>query len=106
MDVANWHHFFQVFWFAVSLVILLWFLRECIFRGNTDIAFLAAFLFAIHPIHTEVIANVKSRDEIFSLMFICLTIIFYFRFDDTRTIKNLIWAGIFFFLALLSKEYA
>lgn len=106
LDIAPYRHAFQVFWFALSMVILLWFLRECVFRENTDIAFLAALLFTIHPIHTEVIANVKSRDEIFSLMFICFTFIFFFRYHAGKKMKDLLLAAGSFFLALLSKEYA
>lgn len=69
-------------------------------------AFLAILLFTIHPIHTEVIANVKSRDEIFSLLFIALTFIFFFRYDLKKTRKDIVRGMICFLLALLSKEYA
>jgi tetratricopeptide (TPR) repeat protein len=106
MDIAGIRHGFQVFWFVLSLVVLLWLFREHIFRSNTDIAFLTVLLFAIHPIHTEVVANVKSRDEIFSLLFIALTFIFFFRYDLKKKRKDLIWAMVCFFLAFLSKEYA
>jgi protein O-mannosyl-transferase len=106
MSIAHLRHAFQVVWFAVAMIVLLWFLRECIFRFNTDLAFFAAVIFAIHPIHTEVIANVKSRDEIFSLMFICLTFIYYFRYDLSKKRSDLIWASVHFLLAVLAKEYA
>ncbi|HLG03828.1 MAG TPA: tetratricopeptide repeat protein [Bacteroidia bacterium] len=104
--IAKYRHWFQVIWFGLSMVVLLWFLRECVFRKNTDIAFLAALLFTIHPIHTEVIANVKSRDEIFSLLFICLTFIFIFRFDISKRMRDAVAGGVAFLLAFLSKEYA
>lgn len=104
--IAPYRHSLQIFWFVLSMVILLVFLRECIFRENTDIAFLATLIFTIHPIHTEVIANVKSRDEIFSLMFICLTFIYYFRYDASKKAKDLVWGSLWFLFALLSKEYA
>lgn len=106
LEIAPVRHVFQVLWFTLSMIVLLWFLRECIFRKNTDIAFLAALLFTMHPIHTEVVANVKSRDEIFSLLFICLTFIFYFRYDVSKKMKDIVWGSVFFILALLSKEYA
>jgi tetratricopeptide (TPR) repeat protein len=104
--LAPIRHGFQIFWFVLSMIVVLWLLREHIFRGNTDVAFLSVLLFTIHPIHTEVIANVKSRDEIFSLLFIALTMICFFRFDLERKPKQVIWGMVFFFLALLSKEYA
>jgi tetratricopeptide (TPR) repeat protein len=106
LEIAGTRHLFQVFWFALSMLVLLWFLRECVFRENTDIAFFTALLFTIHPIHTEVVANVKSRDEIFSLMFICLAFIFFFRYDAKKQVKDLLLGMGNFFLAMLSKEYA
>lgn len=106
MDLAPYRHIFQVFWFALSMIILLQFLRNHIFRVNTDIAFLTTILFVIHPIHTEVIANVKSRDEIFSLMFIVLTLGEFFWYDVRRKPKHLVLGCVYWLLALLSKEYA
>jgi tetratricopeptide (TPR) repeat protein len=105
-DIAGVRHGFQVFWFVIALLVLLWLFREHIFRSNTDIAFLTVLLFAIHPIHTEVIANVKSRDEIFSILFIGLTFIFFFRYDLKKRGKDVAWGMVCFFLAFLSKEYA
>lgn len=105
-NIAGIRHGFQVFYFVLSMVVLLYFLRNCVFRTNTHIALIATLLFTAHPIHTEVIANVKSRDEIFSLLFILLTLIFYFRYDQMRKLRDIILCCVFFFLALLSKEYA
>ncbi len=106
MEIADVRHGFQVFWYIIALLVLLWLFREHIFRSNADIAFLTVLLFAIHPIHTEVVANVKSRDEIFSILFIGLTFIFFFRYDLKKKRKDLLWAMSCFFLAFLSKEYA
>lgn len=106
MDIAPERHIFQVIWYILALLVLLWLFREHIFRTNTDIAFLTVLLFAIHPIHTEVVANVKSRDEIFSILFIGLTFIFFFRYDLKKRTKDVVWGMVCFFLAFLSKEYA
>ncbi len=106
MALAPYRHIFQIFWFALSMIVLLQFLRNHVFRSNTDIAFLTTILFVIHPIHTEVIANVKSRDEIFSLMFIVLTLGEFLWYDVRRKSKHLILGCVWWLLALLSKEYA
>jgi len=99
-------HVFNVFWFALSMVILLYFLRYIVFK-NPLMAFMAAILFVIHPIHTEVVANVKSRDEILSLMLICLTFIFAFKYHENKEKKGMLAAGLVcYFLAFLAKEYA
>jgi tetratricopeptide (TPR) repeat protein len=100
-------HVFNVLWYTLSIVVLLYFLRYVVFRSNPLLALLATLIFAIHPLHTEVVANVKSRDEIMSLLFICLTFIFAFKYEEQKDKKGLLVAGmISFFLAFLSKEYA
>jgi len=100
-------HVFNVLWYTLSVVILLYFLRFVVFKNNPLMAFIAAIIFTAHPLHTEVVANVKSRDEIMSLMFICLTFIFAFKYEEEKEKKWLLWAGLgSFFLAFLAKEYA
>ncbi len=99
-------HVVNVLLYILSLAILLYFLRKIVFPARPLVAFMATILFAIHPLHTEVVANVKSRDEILSLLFISLTFILAHAYKETRKISKLVWAMLCFFLALLSKEYA
>ncbi|MFI5196249.1 MAG: tetratricopeptide repeat protein [Chitinophagales bacterium] len=99
-------HLFNVLWFTLSVVVVLYFLRYIVFKSNPIIALIAAIIFTIHPIHTEVVANVKSRDEIMSILFMCLTFIFAFKYQEQKH-KWLLGAGLLsFFFAFLSKEYA
>ncbi len=107
--VSNMHvrHVFNVLWYMLSVVVLLYFFRYIVFRKYPVMALIAAVLFTVHPIHTEVVANVKSRDEIMSLLFMCLTFIFAFRYEENRKkLWQLIVGMLCFFLAFLSKEYA
>jgi protein O-mannosyl-transferase len=99
-------HFNNVLFYILSVLLIFMLLRNHMFPQFPDLAFLAAFLFCIHPIHTEVIANVKSRDEIFSIIFIALTFITVFKYRETGKIKYIAWSAFNYFLALLSKEYA
>ncbi len=99
-------HVFNVLWYMGCVITLLYFLRYIVFKDNTIIALIAAVLFTVHPIHTEVVANVKSRDEIMSLMLICATFIFAFKYYEEDKIKNLFIAMGCMFLAFLAKEYA
>ncbi len=106
MNNMHIRHFMNVVWFALSMVVLLYFLRYIVFKSDPLIAFLAVVLFTIHPIHTEVVANVKSRDELMSLLFICLTFIFAFKYLDSNKKWYLALGLASYFLAFLSKEYA
>jgi tetratricopeptide (TPR) repeat protein len=99
-------HVINVLLYILSAIALLYLFRNYIFPNAPVAAFLSVLLFTIHPIHIEVVANVKSRDEILSVLFIALTFIQAFRYKERGTKKHLILALVYYFLALLSKEYA
>ncbi|HET8964449.1 MAG TPA: hypothetical protein VFM99_11145, partial [Chitinophagales bacterium] len=106
VELSTLRHVVNVLFYILSVVVLLFFLREFVFKNNPFIAFVTALLFLIHPIHTEVVANVKSRDEILSFLFIILTFIKSFRYWETKERKQLFTGLFYYFMALLSKEYA
>lgn len=65
---------------------------------------IAALIFAVHPLHTEVVANIKGRDEIMSLMGSLFALYGVFKAYDTGQKKYLIAAAVSMFIGLLSKE--
>jgi tetratricopeptide (TPR) repeat protein len=79
---ASIRHAVNIITFIIAIMLFYLFLSTCVFSDYKDLAFLSALLFLMHPLHTEVIANVKSRDEIFSLIFISLTFFYSFKFTD------------------------
>lgn len=106
LDVATSRHAFQIIYFSICCLCLFWFLQLA-FGNIPFLPLIATLIFVFHPVHTEVIANVKSRDEIFSLIFILLTCCYFIRYlRDTHKTKHLLWTFAFYFLAFLSKEYA
>jgi len=62
--------------------------------------------FITHPVHTEVVANIKGRDEILSLLFVIAAFKCIASWFNSESRGLLPAAGGFFFLALLSKESA
>ena len=66
-------HKANVFFFALT-VLFIFFIFYDVFKKKWLIPFLIALLFAAHPIHTEVVANVKSLDEILSMLGILIAI--------------------------------
>lgn len=99
-------HFNNMWLYILAVVLLYLLFRKYFFRDQQDLAFLAALLFLAHPLHSEVIANIKGRDEIFSAIFMTLTFLFSFKFMRNKKTNTLILASLMFLLALLSKEYA
>src|SRR6185436_9063432 len=73
-------------------------------KQNLVIPFVASLLFIAHPIHTEVVASIKSRDEILSLFFVLLSMNFIHTYLSKEKVTGIIIAMICFLLSLLSKE--
>ena len=72
--------------------------------GQTITAFLIGLVFIAHPIHTEIVANIKGRDEILSFLFISLMLLTYWRYLETKEWPWIMWACLSLYLAFLSKE--
>lgn len=68
--------------------------------------FLATALFIVHPLHVEVVANIKGRDEILALLGELSALYFTFKYTQENKSKYLIGSFISILLALLSKESA
>jgi tetratricopeptide (TPR) repeat protein len=97
--------------------LLLWaVLRELSVQG----AYLAALLFAVHPVNVESVAWIAQLKNVLSMFFLLLTVLWYFRFDvrppansqpkqppERRNLQGgLIWYALSlaaFVLAMLSK---
>lgn len=75
---------------------------DTVFRAT--LPFFAALLFVFHPIHTEVVANIKGRDEIFALLFSLIAMYLSFKYAKQPKIHHAVLLSLCFFLALLSKE--
>ncbi|MBL4624262.1 MAG: tetratricopeptide repeat protein [Flavobacteriales bacterium] len=93
-------HLTNILFFAFSGVMIYLLLLKIFRNFNEWLPLIAATLFVIHPIHTEVVANIKSMDEILSLLFLLASM--YFLLDKGK--KPMYIAAFLFLLSLLSKE--
>jgi len=75
-------------------------------RWYLSLPFIATLLFTCHPLHTEVVANIKGRDELLSLLFSLGTLYYIIGYVQKQKPLLLFFAFISFILALLSKENA
>lgn len=86
---------------------LLWLIMRRLFRQrHPAVPILIALVFLAHPVHTEVVANIKGHDDLLHFLFAMGALLFSLRFVDREEILDLVLAGVLFFLALLSKEVA
>jgi len=70
------------------------------------IALLAALIFISHPVHTEVVANIKGRDEIMAMLGSLLCLLSMMKALDTEKVYWYCLATLSIFLAISSKENA
>lgn len=102
-------HLMNTLWYAL-LCSLIYFLILALTRDHLKehqlFALLVTLLFVSHPIHTEAVANIKGRDEIFSLLGSVIAFILSLRYHDKGKITVLLGTGVAMFLGLMSKENA
>ena len=99
-------HWINVLLYALTSIVLLRFLFNLFEGKNLLLPFAVALLWIAHPIHTEVVANIKSRDEILCFLFVLLTLDNLLLYVKNSKTTMLLKAGVFYFLALMSKESA
>ncbi|HYV91478.1 MAG TPA: tetratricopeptide repeat protein [Chitinophagales bacterium] len=97
-------HWINVLMYALTAFILFRFLSNLFENFNVIIPLAVSLLWIAHPIHTEVVANIKSRDELLAFLFSILTMWECLKYVKVPKMKNLILAGVYFFLALMAKE--
>lgn len=70
------------------------------------LAAIAVLVFMAHPVHTEVVANIKSRDEILALLFGTLTLRAIWEYIYSSETKWLVAGMLSYAVAMFSKESA
>lgn len=108
-------HLINALFYGLTGTLLFWLILLMLSPGKSSfswndktalIALGTSLLFMAHPIHTEVVANIKGRDEILSLLGGLAGLYCSLRsFHERKPMLNFLGAALFF-LALFSKENA
>lgn len=105
-DNPHVSHFINILIFAFSGFMLFIVLNKVFNSYNPIFSFIIALLFVSHPIHTEIVANIKGRDELLSFLNVMIMLWFALKFIDTKKTIHLALSLISCYLAMLSKETA
>ena len=97
------HHFVNILLYALTIGLLFKVLNKLLPNYSNWVSFAVALLFMLHPSHTEVVANIKSRDEILCFFFFLLTFQRLIKIEN-GTIVDHLKTGLLFLACLLSKE--
>ena len=110
-DNTTVYHFSSVFWYLALCLLIFHTLMRLGQPGDQRLRWMMAMttclIFITHPVHSEVVANVKGHDEIFSMIWSVMSL--WFAMKHVKGRQPLIFlglSGIAYFLALLSKENA
>jgi len=97
-------HLINVLLYALTGFLLYKLLRKWLPDKHSFVLFAISILFMAHPLHTEVVANIKSRDEILGFLFAILSFSAFHDYANKKNIKYALLGTAYFFLAMLSKE--
>ncbi len=93
------YHLVNILLHAMAAVMVALILRRLTVPG----AYLAAAIFALHPVHVESVAWITELKNTLSGVFYLSAMLVYLRFDQTRKRPLYFWACGLFALGLLSK---
>lgn len=101
---SSFAHLINILLYGLLCAVLLLTLLQLFHRYNPLLAFLTTLLFVAHPIHTEVVANIKSLDEMLALLFALFSLRLLLSHCDQAQIWKPLLALLFFNLAFFAKE--
>jgi tetratricopeptide (TPR) repeat protein len=99
-------HLLNILWYAVLLLVLFRLIRILIPGISFWFIIIALSIFAVHPIHSEVVLSLKNREEIFCFLLSALAWISFIRYYDMRKWYHLMTGLVLLALAFLAKETA
>lgn len=108
--VAPVFHLLSIVIYALVCLLLLRLLQKLLrprMGENAQwLSFVACLIFAAHPVHTEVVANIKGMDESAALLFSILAFLSFLKGIDQKRKSDFVIGCLFLFLGLMSKENA
>ena len=96
-------HFLNIIFYAITGISLFILLKKMFSKYNSFVLLVCTLLFLAHPIHTEVVASLKNREDIFSFLFSILSLITLINYIRKKELISLIISIFLFILAILSK---
>ena len=100
---AHVSHFINILLYSFCLILLFKVLIAVFTETKIDYVFVTVLIFAVLPIHTEVVASLKNRDILLCFILSFYSFMYFGAYQKNKTPLNLGLAVILLFLAFLSK---
>ncbi|MBL4708680.1 MAG: hypothetical protein JKY48_09610 [Flavobacteriales bacterium] len=99
-------HLLNLLIYGFSCFFLFLALEKLLHHKALIIPLSAALLFVCHPLHTEIVSNIKGRDELLAFLGFTLCLFYLIKTIDSNKLIHYVCSILFFVLALFSKESA
>jgi len=96
-------HLINILLYGLTLLLLFSILRRLMSDYSIWFPFLVTILWAAHPVHTEVVASLKNREELISFLFGLLALQSFMSYVRKNSYFALAFGAIWFLLSLFSK---
>jgi Flp pilus assembly protein TadD len=96
-------HLINIILYGLTLLVLFSILRKLMANYSIWFPFLVTMLWASHPLHTEVVASLKNREEIISFLFGLLALQSYLTYVRKNSISFLVIGALCFLMSIFSK---
>lgn len=97
-------HLISVLLYALFCILLFRFLQLLFPDISIWIKLFAVILFVVHPIHTELVDNIKSRDELLVAVFGIALMIQFLKYLTDKKVYRIIFISILICLGYYSKQ--
>lgn len=97
-------HLINILLYGLTAILLFFTIKRILGEQYQLLTALSILFFMAHPIHTEVVANIKSRDEILAFIFSILALNLFWKYTGKKKTSYLVLALSSFLLAMFSKE--
>jgi len=98
-DSALYYHITNILLHTLVALLVVLVVKELGIRG----AWVAGFIFALHPVHVESVAWITEQKNTISAIFYLMAALYYIKFDKDRNYRVYILSSALFICALLSK---
>ncbi|MCW5906314.1 MAG: tetratricopeptide repeat protein [Chitinophagales bacterium] len=99
-------HFINMLLYGLMCMLLFFVLRNILTGYSLFFVWLVVLFFTAHPIHSEVVASIKNRDELLALSFSLLALHFSVRYVQSAKWWYVVLVPLFFYIGILSKSTA
>lgn len=105
-DEPSKSHFISVLLYGLTCLLIFRLLCKWFHNEGRWFAFFVSLLFAVHPLHTEIVNNIKSRDELLAMLLGVGSLLFLWKGIETKRELWFLLSPLLLFGAFLSKTTA